>query len=416
METPRQWPAVVRSLQRPDFFRIWSGLGVSQIGSQIGQVAVAYQVYELSHHSALSLGLVGAVRFVPIAVAAVVAGPLADSRDRRKLMLVTQGTLLVNSTAMAVLSWSGLATTGWVYVFVAVTGLAFAFDAPARHALVPSLVAAEELPNALSLNITVFQIASVVGPALGGVILRVGGPKLAYALDAATFAVLLLQLARIEHRPRLTGRRLELSLSAFGDGLAFLRGQPALIWLMSLDFVATFFAGSLLLLPLYADQILHVGVAGLGWLYAAPAMGAVLAALAMASRKPVERQGLVVLGSVAVYGAAIVGFGLARLFPLALLCLALSGAADTVSMVVRNTVRQMRTPDALRGRMTSLNQLFFVGGPQLGELEAGFVARLTSAPVSVISGGVACLVATALAALCVPALRGLRPAPLEEAA
>lgn len=395
----------VSSLRHPDFFRLWSGLGVSQIGSQVTQVAVAYQLYQLTH-SPLSLGLVGLFRFLPILLSSLLAGQLADSRDRRRLMLVTQGTMLVNASAMAVLTLSGRTTPTAIYVFVFVSGLAFAFDAPARHALVPNLVSAEELPNALSLNITVFQLATVIGPGLGGQLLIVGGPALAYALDAVSFAVLIFQLWRLEYRARVVEKPLVVSLDAFRDGLRFMASRPELLWLMVLDFVATFFAGSLLLLPLYADQLLHVGVRGLGSLYAAPAVGAVLASLVMASRPPLRRQGAVVVVSVVAYGAAVALFGASRSFPLSLMLLALSGAADTVSMVVRNTVRQLRTPDALRGRMTALNQLFFVGGPQLGEVEAGVVAKLTSAQVSVVSGGVLCvLAALALGRWATPLLR-----------
>src|SRR5581483_3267748 len=356
----------MRPLRRPDFRRLWAGVAVSQMGGQVTQVAVAYQVYLLTH-SALSLGLIGLFRFLPITVAALVAGPLADSRDRRSLMLATHASLLINSAIMALLSYRGLVTPTVIYAFVALSGFGFAFDGPARQALVPSLVPAEELPNALSLNITVFQLATVIGPGLGGLLLRYGGPALAYAVDAVSFGALLIALWRMDYRAPKAKKPLTLSLAAFRDGLKFLAGSPEILWLMLLDFVATFFAGSLLLLPVFADQLLHVGVRGLGLLYAAPAVGAVLAAALMAALPPVEKEGPVVLGSVIVYGAAVALFGLARSFPLAFLFLAFSGAADTVSMVVRNTVRQLRTPDSLRGRMTSLNQLFFVGGPQLGE-------------------------------------------------
>lgn len=408
MTAAPSWLNAARPLRRPDFRRLWLGLGVSQLGSQVTQVTVAYQVYELSHHSALSLGLVGFFRFLPIVLAAFVAGPVADARDRRSLMLLTQGSLLLNSVLMAWVSWRGLASPALVYGFVAVTGLGFAFDAPARHALVPNLVPVEELPSALSLNITVFQIATIAGPALGGLLLRFGGPALAYATDAVSFGVLFTQLLRMRYRAPRAERPVRISLAAFREGVAFLRGRPELLWLMWLDFAATFLAGSLLLMPIYADQILKVGVNGLGWLYAAPAVGAVPASLWLAGRPPVERQGLVVVGAVMAYGVAIAVFGSLRSFPLALLFLAFSGAADTVSMVVRNTVRQLHTPDGLRGRMTSLNQLFFVGGPQLGEVEGGVVARFASAPVSVVSGGILCVGAALAIGLGVPSLRRLR--------
>jgi MFS family permease len=396
-----------RVLRRPDFLRLWIGLGLSQIGSQVSQVAVAWQLYLLTH-SALNLGLVGLFRFLPILMASFLGGPLADAVDRRRLMLVTQSILALNSLAMALLTHAGLVTPAIVYAFVFIGGFCFAFDAPARHSLVPNLVPSEELANALSLNVTVFQVATVLGPSVGGLLLGTSGPAVAYALDATSFLALIVALLGLRYRPdpgRVTG---SVSLSAFTEGVRFLRRTPVIFWLMLLDFLATFFAGSLLLLPLYADQLLHVGASGLGLLYAAPACGAVVAAIFLAGRAPVVRQGPTVLWAVAVYGAAIAAFGLSRNFALSFAMLALSGIADTVSMVLRQTVRQLLTPDELRGRMTALNQLFFVGGPQLGEVEAGVVARVFGAPLSVISGGVACVLVAAVMAAVFPSLRQLR--------
>jgi MFS family permease len=398
-----------RVLRRPDFLRLWVGLGLSQVGSQVSQVAVAWQLYLLTH-SALSLGLVGLFRFLPILAASFLGGALADAVDRRRLMLLTQSTLALNSLAMAVLTYFGLASPAVVYAFVFIGGICFAFDAPARHSLVPNLVPADELPNALSLNVTVFQVATVIGPSVGGLLLGAGGPTVAYALDATSFLTLIVALWTMRYRPDPARAVGSVSFTAFSEGLRFLQKTPVIFWLMLLDFIATFFAGSMLLLPLFADQLLHVGARGLGLLYAAPAVGAVAAALFLSGRAPVVRQGRAVLWSVAVYGVAIALFGLSRNFILSFSLLALSGLADTVSMVVRQTVRQLLTPDELRGRMTALNQLFFVGGPQLGEVEAGVVARFLGAPLSVISGGVACVLAVAVMGAAFPSLRKLASA------
>ncbi len=395
-----------RVLRRPDFLRLWVGLGLSQIGSQVSQVAVAWQLYLLTH-SALSLGLVGLFRFFPILVASFLGGPLADAADRRRLMIVTQSVLSLNSLAMAVLTATGLVTPAMVYGFVFIGGLCFAFDGPARHSLIPNLVPPEELANAVSLNVTVFQVAMVIGPGIGGLLLGWKGPAFAYAVDAASFLTLIYALLTMRYRPdpaRATG---SVSLAAFTEGLRFLQRTPVIFWLMLLDFVATFFAGALLLMPVYADQILHVGASGLGLLYAAPAGGAVIAALFLAGRPPIVRQGKTTLWAIAAYGLAVAAFGASRSFALSLAMLAASGAADTVSMVVRQTVRQLLTPDELRGRMTALNQLFFVGGPQLGEVEAGVVARYFGAPLSVISGGVACVLAVIAMGSLLPQLRHL---------
>jgi len=395
-----------RVLRRPDFLRLWVGLGLSQIGSQVSQVAVAWQIYLLTH-SALSLGLVGFFRFIPILLASFLGGPLADAVDRRRLMLVTQSTLALNSLAMAVATYAGVVTPAMVYAFAFVGGLCFAFDAPARHSLVPNLVTADELPNAVSLNVTVFQVATVLGPSIGGILLGTSGPAIAYALDATSFLALIYALLTMRYRPSPTRAMGTVSLDAFVEGVRFLRRVPVLFWLMLLDFFGTFLGGSLLLMPLYADQLLHVGPTGLGLLYAAPSCGAVVAALFLAGRAPIVHQGKTVLWSVAAYGLSIAAFGLSRNFALSLAMLAASGIADTVSMVVRQTLRQLLTPDELRGRMTAINQLFFVGGPQLGEVEGGVVARFFGAPFSVISGGLGCIVAAAVMAVAVPQLRQL---------
>jgi MFS family permease len=394
-------------LRRPDFLRLWIGLGLSQIGSQVSQVAVAWQLYLLTH-SGFSLGLVGFFRFVPILIASFLGGSLADAVDRRRLMLVTQTTLALNSLAMAILTSFGVVQPAMIYAFVFIGGLCFAFDAPARHSLIPNLVPEDELPNAVSLNVTVFQVATVLGPSLGGPLLALAGPAASYAVDAASFVALIVALWTMRYRrdpSRATG---SVSFAGVAEGLRFLRRTPVIFWLMLLDFFATFFAGSLLLMPFYADQLLHVGASGLGLLYAAPACGAVAAAVFLAGRAPIVRQGPTVLWSVIIYGASIAVFGLSRNFFLSFTMLALSGVADTVSMVLRQTVRQLLTPDELRGRMTALNQLFFVGGPQLGEFEAGVVARFFGAPASVISGGVLCVVAAFGMAAAFPSLRHLR--------
>jgi MFS family permease len=188
------------------------------------------------------------------------------------------------------------------------------------------------------------------------------------------------------------------SLGALREGLSFVWRTPIIVQTMTLDFVATFFASATALLPIFAAEILHVGPRGLGLLGAAPAVGSVIAALAMARLGMLSRQGATVIGAIGVYGAATIAFGLSKVFWFSLLMLALTGAADSISTVLRQTIRQLVTPNHLRGRMTSVNMIFFMGGPQLGEMEAGVLAKLLGAPLSVITGGVGCLIAVVLAA------------------
>jgi MFS family permease len=295
-------------------------------------------------------------------------------------------------------------TTAAIYGLAFVAGAATAFDNPARQALVPRLVSREHLPNALSLYATVWQVATIAGPAFGGALLAWTGPTAIYVVDVVSFGAVIAALLAMKHRHVGLGKT-QISAKAAIEGLRFIRRTP-LIWsTMLLDFAATFFAGSMLLLPIFADQLFHVGTRGLGLLYAAQPVGAALAGAVLSTLHPPRRRGPAILWAVAVYGAAIAVFGLSPWFWLSFVMLALSGAADTVSMVIRQTVRQTLTPDDLRGRMSSVNMIFFMGGPQLGEVEAGTVAKLFGVRFSVASGGVLCLFTAAAVAFLVPALR-----------
>ncbi len=228
-----------------------------------------------------------------------------------------------------------------------------------------------------------------------------------YVIDVLSFGAVIAALLVMNHR--VPGRGLvHVSARAVLEGLGFIRNTP-LIWpTMLLDFIATFFGGSMLLLPIFADQLFRVGPRGLGLLYAAQPVGAAITGAVLSLRPPIRRQGATVLASVAVYGIAVAVFGWAPWFWMGFLALAVSGAADTVSMVIRQTLRQLLTPDELRGRMTSVSMIFFTGGPQLGEVEAGAVAKAFSPRFSVWSGGLVCALAAALVAVLVPSLRRYR--------
>jgi len=348
----------------------------------------------------LALGLVGASQVVPIVAFSILSGVVADALDRRKVMLVTQSTMAVLAAALAGLTFGGLRTVWPIYLLAALSSGAASFDGPARQALIPNLVPRQDLANALGLNTLMFQIASVAGPSLAGLVIATAGIAWVYAINAFSFLAVIAALVVMRARPRTgEGDRARLTWAAAREGFRFVFAQPIVRATMLLDFVATFFASATALLPIFAQDILHVGARGYGWLYAAPSVGAVLAGLWMAYRVDrIERRGAVLLWAVAAYGAATVVFGLSRSFWLTLVCLAAVGGADTVSTVIRNIVRQLETPDRLRGRMTGVNMIFFMGGPQLGELEAGVAAQLFGAVVSVVSGGVGCLAATGLVA------------------
>jgi MFS family permease len=350
------------------------------------------------------------VRIVPIVALSMVAGVVADARDRRRLMLVTQSGMAVAAGLLALVTFAGVRAL-WPVYLLAACGSAFgSFDGPARQSLIPNLVPREHLPNAISLNTIMFQTASVLGPAVGGLVIATLGVGWAYALNAASFlCVIVALLAMRDLPPRSEAARGEVSWAAAVRGLRFVFETPLIRSTMLLDFFATFFASATALLPIFAQDILKVGARGYGMLAAAPSVGAMVTSLALAPLiDHIDRRGRVMLWAVVGYGLATVCFGISRSFALTFVCLALTGATDTVSMVIRNVIRQLNTPDEMRGRMTAVNMIFFMGGPQLGEMEAGLVAQGWGATASVVSGGLACLGATAWVAWRTPTLRAYR--------
>ncbi len=382
------------ALRHRDFRLLWLGLLISVSGSMMQNAAILWHVYDVSHDP-ISLGIVGLVRVVPVVGFSLISGLAADTFDRRKLMMVTQIGMATCAFLLGLLAFIGVKAVWPIYVLAALASAFGAFDLPARQSLIPSLVPREDLPNAFSVNATMFQAASILGPAVAGVVIGQAGLHWAYWFNAASFIAVILALLGMKARPTVAKEdRPQATLSAALEGLRFVRNTPIILSSMLLDFFATFFSSATALLPIYAKDILQVGPQGYGWLYAASAVGAVVTAVVLSFVHRIPKQGAVLITSVMIYGLATILFGLSATFWLAFAALALTGAADTVSMVIRNTARQLNTPDHVRGRMVSVNQIFFMGGPQLGELEAGLVAGWFGAPISVISGGIGCLIAT----------------------
>jgi MFS family permease len=393
---------------------LWIGLLLSFTGSFMQAAAILWHVSVLVEPSekGLALGGVGLVRVIPIVVFSMISGVVADAWNRRRLMLATQTCAAMVALLLAWLTSRGLSSV-WVLYGLAALGSAIgAFDLPARQALVPMLLPREHLPNAISLNTIMVQAASIAGPGIGGLLIASAGLTSVYLLNAISFSfviVALLMMRGVPERAESSGSDDDVSWRAALEGVRFVFSSPLIRSTMLLDFVATFFSSAVALLPIFAQDILHIGARGYGWLYAAPAAGAVLmSAVMVVLNDRIRRRGPVLLWAVAIYGLATIGFGVARSFWLAFACLALTGVADTISMVIRSVVRQLETPDRLRGRMTGVNMVFFMGGPQLGEIEAGVVAQWFGAPFSVISGGIGCLLATGWVAAATPALRKYR--------
>lgn len=393
-------------LEFRDFRLIWIGFFVSQIGTQMQVVAVAWQVYQLTGDP-LALGAIGLARVVPVLVLGVFGGMFADVVDRRRMLLGTQTAMMLCSLGLFYLTHAGLVTMPLLYAFCIAAGTATALANPARQSLIPTLVPEASLARALGLSVSSWQLATVLGPTLGGILLASHGAAVVYLIDAASFlamiAALLLIRARGAAAPATTA-----GVEALLEGFRFLWKTPILLGLMLADFLGTFFAGAMLLMPIFASELLDVGPSGLGLLFAAPAAGSMLVALGIALIGSPPLSGATVLVCIGLYGLSTAAFGTTQSFPLALLFLALGGAADGASTVVRQTLRQLLTPDHLRGRMTGVTMIFFMGGPQLGELEAGALARMIGVRSSVVLGGILCTVSAGVLALVLPGLRRYR--------
>lgn len=397
------------TLAHRNFRLLWMGTLISMSGSFMRTAAILWHVTLLvpEDRKALALGIVGLARVGPIIVFSFVSGVAADALDRRKLMLVTNTGMTLVSVTLAAVTFLHLANVWLVYLLAAANAAIGCFDNPARQSLYPSLVPREQLANAISLNSIALQTASVVGPMLGGLIIGHAGVAWVYLFDVASFLLLIATLVAMRDVPgHVEGERGELSLRAGLEGFRWVFRQPLIRSSMLLDFFATFFASATALLPIFAQDILGVGAKGYGLLVSATALGAMSTSLVMVPLiDRIERRGRMLVAAALAYGLLTIAFGFSHRFWLTFACLALAGAADMVSTVLRNVIRQVNTPDALRGRMTSVNMVFYMGGPQLGELEAGLVAQLFGPVASVVSGGIGCLVAVSWVAARTPALR-----------
>lgn len=377
---------------------LWFGMMISIAGTQMQLTAILWHVNTLSPEP-IALGAVGLARILPIVFFSLVAGVAADTWNRRRLLFLTQSGLALLALFLGLATLRGNDSLGLIYLVVAVFGALATFDLPARQSLIPNLVPPEDLTNAFSMNAIAYQVGAISGPALAGFVLATGGIAYCYLFNAFSYLAVLVALVLMGSvAQERAARPLDAGgprafLASVRDGLQFVVGQRLIFSSMLLDFFATFFSSATALLPIFTRQILRAGAVGYGWLVAAPAIGALGTALVLSTRRQIPNQGRLLLTTVAGFGVATIVFGLSKSFWLTFLALVATGVTDTISTIIRNTIRQLRTPDALRGRMTSVNQIFFMGGPQLGELEAGLVAQLWGPVVAVVSGGIGCLVA-----------------------
>lgn len=385
------------------------------IGTQMQQWALFWHISQLSP-SPIAVSVVGAVRFGAVLVFSMLGGLVADRYNRRSVLFITQSVALGVALGLGILTMLGVIRLWHIYLLTALQAATMAFDMPARQSLVPNLVPREDLPNAFSLQSIAFNTGAIAGPALSGLIIAYWGQHVAYNLNGLSFLAVIFALVLMGAVPQhqaAARRGLRAALQDMDAGVRFIRGQPLILSSMILDFLATFFASANTLLPYFTQHVLRVGEVAYGWLAAAGSVGAVVVGLVVSQFGRIRRQGQLLLGSVVVFGLAAILFGASRTYAVVFGALVLMGAADSVSTIIRNTIRNLQTPDSLRGRMTGINQIFFMGGPQLGEIEAGAVAQGWGVPFAIISGGVGTILIVALIAARWPVLlryRGDEPA------
>jgi MFS family permease len=394
-------------LRHRDFRLFWIGLLLSSVGSQFTQVAMAWQIYELTN-SPLQIGLLGLVRAVPQMIILLFGGLLADAMNRRKLMMVTQASLFFVSGSLTLLTVSGRVTPLTLFGVTVFLALFSSLESPSRQAIVTNLVPAEDLARALAISSTQRQIATIAGPSIAGLVLAFAGPSVCYAVDAISWLVMLGALAFIRTQLPERGGWRTITLDSLRAGFQFVWGHAVIFPFLMMDFGANIFGTVRSLYPIYARDILTVGPQGLGILYAASAVGALLGAVGFSLWGPIRRAGRWILFGVTIYGSCLLLFANSHTFWLSILLLIGSGIGDTISAILRSTINQLSTPDDLRGRMASINSIFTNSGPQLGQFQVGALAAAIGTELAATTGALVILLIVGLLILRFPHVREYR--------
>ncbi|HKP64847.1 MAG TPA: MFS transporter [Polyangiales bacterium] len=393
-----------------DFYLFLASRFASAVGLTMLRSAVLWHVYSISQ-SARDLGLIGIVQFIPALCLTLVGGAVADTYDRRRIINGAQLVLLLAGAFLFEATRRGAVNLPVLYGSVLLVSCAGAFESPARSAILPALVPREIFPRAVTISSTNQALAFASGPAVGGLIIAQFGIEAAYGSFIALMLVAFFSMLTLRFNAHNTGPKRNVSLAAIAEGVRFVWGRSVVLGCMTLDMFAVIFGGATALLPIYANDILHVGVKGYGLLSSTLEIGALAMALMLMLRPTVRRAGATLLITVAVYGLATIVFGLSRWFPLSVAAYMVAGMADQVSVVMRSTAIQLSTPDELRGRVSSVNMLFIGASNQLGAAESGFVASWTNPTFAVVSGGAACLLVVMMVAWRLPELRRYRIEP-----
>ena len=400
--------------ESPAYRALWIGQTVSLIGTNMRVVAVPWQVYGLTR-SVVAVGLIGLVEVVPLIVFSIIGGTIADRTERKALILRMQFGLMAAAAALAVVALMEEPPLYAIYVLVAVSSTFSAIERPARTAILPSIIGEAKMASALALRQVAFQTTQIVGPAIGGILIASFDIAWVYFIDAATYLAALVAMRWIPTvQPEVDPE--QTPLQAMKEGLQFAVKTRVILWIFVIDLIAMIFGMPRAVFPALAQNPFHSDATGAGLLYSAPAAGALIGALMSGWVKRIHRHGLAVIVAVFIWGAAITLAGLSLFsLVLTLVFFAIAGAADVISAVFRGTMLIEATPDHLRGRVSALNLMVVIGGPRVGDVEAGLVAGAIGAPGSVVVGGLACLLGTTALAAWAPALRDYRAVRPEEA-
>lgn len=393
------------ALRYRDFRLLLTGAFFASLGTQMITVAIGWELY-IRTGSALALGLVGLVQVVPVFILSLPAGQFIDRYNRKRIVIWSQLVLVLCSLGLTVLSFTH-GSLLLIYVCLLIYGCAVAFDSPASAILVAQIVPERAFENAATWESSTGQLASMLGPALGGLLIAFKSATLVYALNAgaALIFVILLLFMRIEQQKTYSIEAT--TLGAVIEGLKFLKSSQIILAAITLDMFAVLLGGATALLPIFAKDILHVGPSGLGWLRAAPSVGALGMSFVTAHAPPLKKAGRTLLVVVACFGVATILFGISRVFWLSLLMLLVLGAMDNISVVIRSTLLLTRTPDALRGRITAINFIFIGASNELGGFESGLAAQLFGPVIAVAAGGVGTILVVLCVALIWPEMRRL---------
>jgi MFS family permease len=388
------------------FLMYWIGQLISIAGSQMQLWALYWHLRTLSDQPMVISGI-GLARFLPVFLLSLIAGVAADRFDRRKMAILTQVALGLVALLLGLTTSWGVVSIWMIFGLVIIQSVAVAFDGPARQALIPSLVPRENLANAYSLTSIASKVGGILGPGICGVVIAFLGLQWAYWINAISYlAVIAALIAMGDIRTVIEKKAFELrgTFRDIREGIEFIKHSPIIFSVMFLDFFGTFFSSANTLLPFVARDILHVGPIQYGWLSASQSIGTVIIGLYLSQKTRLLRQGMLISVSVVMFGLATILFGVSTSFWLTMLALILIGVFDGLSTIIRNTARQLLTPDAMRGRMMSITQIFFKGGPQLGEVESGLVAQILGVPFAIVSGGLGCVLAAGIVVKKIPQL------------